>query len=134
MEAGLALQQAMRTALLAHVPLTTALGGAHIFDEVPRGSKEPYVVFSALETRDWSVKEAKAHEHFVTIEVLTPRRTRTDAQALVGLIETVLDNATLVLSGHDLVNLRQIFWTVARSKGSENFGAVLRFRAATEPV
>jgi Protein of unknown function (DUF3168) len=134
MEAGLALQQAMRAALLANSALTTVLGGAHIFDEIPRGAKEPYVAFSTLETRDWSVKDAKAHEHFITLDVATARRTRADAQAIAGAIEQVLDNATLTLAGHVLINLRLVFWTIAKPRGSENFGATLRFRAATEPL
>lgn len=134
MEAGQALQTAMRAALLAHAPLVTALGGAHVFDEVPRGAKEPYAAFANIETRDWSVKDAKAHEHFITIEIATARRTRADAQSIVGLIETVLDNATLSLTGHVLVNLRMVFWTVGKQRNSENFGATIRFRAATEPL
>ena len=64
-----ALQEAMRAQLLAHAPLTALLGGAHVFDEVPRGEKSPHVVFAAIETRDWSVSGQKAHEHFVTLEV-----------------------------------------------------------------
>ena len=44
---ALALQSAMREALLAHAPLLALLGGGHVFDEVPRGEQEPYVAFAA---------------------------------------------------------------------------------------
>ena len=50
--AALALQIAMRDCLLAHAPLLALLGGGHVFDEVPRGSQEPYVAFTGIETRD----------------------------------------------------------------------------------
>ncbi len=129
---ALALQSAMREALLAHAPLLAILGGGHVFDEVPRGSQEPYVVFAAIETRDWSVQGQKAHEHFVTLEVKTRSRSRKPAQDIVSEIETVLDDAGLTLAGHALVNLRLIFWTVAKS--NEHFGAVVKFRAATEEI
>lgn len=131
---GLALQQAMRSALLARGALTTLLGGAHVHDELPRGAKAPYVAFTALETRDWSTADRKAHEHFVTLEVSTNARKRDDAQAIAQEIETALDGASLVLDAHVLVNLRLIFSNVTRTKSTENFGAVLRFRAATEPI
>lgn len=132
MSSALALQIAMRNALLAHAPLLELLGGGHVFDELPRGSQEPYVAFAALETRDWSVQGQKAHEHFVTLEVRTKSRSRALAQDIVWEIETVLDNADLTLSGHALINLRLTFLTVAKS--NEVFGALVKFRAATEPL
>ena len=76
MSSALALQIAMREALLAHAPLLELLGGGHVFDELPRGAHEPYVAFAGLETRDWSVQEQKAHEHFVTLDVKTRSRSR----------------------------------------------------------
>jgi hypothetical protein len=132
MSSALALQIAMREALLAHAPLLELLGGGHVFDELPRGAHEPYVAFAGLETRDWSVQEQKGHEHFVTLEVKTRSRSRELAQDIAGEIETALDNADLTLPGHILVSLRLSFLTVARS--NEFFGAVLKFRAATEPL
>ncbi len=134
MNAALSLQQAMRNTLLNHAPLTTLLGGAHIFDELPRGEHPPYVAFTDIETRDWSVTDQKAHEHFITIEVATNERSRAAAQKIAQEIETALDMASLTLVGHRLINLRNIFWSVSRKKSTDNFGATLRFRAASEPI
>ena len=134
MNAALALVEAMRAALLADTALTALLGGAHVFDEVPRGEPPLHVSFATVETRDWSVMEQKAHEHFVTIDVTTNERGRTRAQAICNRIEAVLDNADLALTDHHLVNLRLIFWNVARQKNDKTFGATLRLRAATEPL
>jgi hypothetical protein len=134
MNAALALQQAMRAALLADTALIALLGGAHIFDEVPRGEPPLSVSFAGIETRDWSVMDQKAHEHFVTMDVSTNERGRTQAQSICNRIEAVLDNANLTLAGHRLVNLRVVFWSVARPKSDPKFGATLRFRAATEPL
>jgi hypothetical protein len=130
--AALTLQIAMRDRLLAHAPLLALLGGGHVFDEVPRGGQEPHVVFAGIETRDWSVQDQKAHEHFVTLDVKTKSRSRKLAQEIVGEIEAALDGAALTLAGHVLVNLRTTFWTVARS--NEFFGATVKFRAATEGI
>jgi Protein of unknown function (DUF3168) len=134
MNAAQSLQQAMRATLIARTPLTALLGGAHIFDEVPRGANPSYVAFNGIETRDWSVADQKAHEHFVTLEIATNARTRSLAQSIANEVEAALDNAALVLVDHKLVNLRIIFINVIRNNKTENFNAVLRFRAATEPV
>lgn len=134
MNAASATQIAMRSALLARAPLLSLLGGAHIFEEVPRGANAPYVAFTAIETRDWSVADQKAHEHFVTLEVLSNQRSRAAAQAIANEIETALDNANLILQDHKLINLRVVFTTVMRNNKSDNFGATIRYRAATEPL
>jgi hypothetical protein len=42
------------------------------------------VAFAGTETRDWSVMDAKAHEHFVTLDVATRLRTRSLAQEIAG--------------------------------------------------
>lgn len=128
-----ALQEAMRAALLAHAPLIALLGGRHVHDEKPRGATASFVAFDDIETRDWSVSGQKAHEHFVTLSVQTNSRSRRLAQDIVAAIEAALDGAALALDGHALVNLRLVFWTVAKMRGSENVSATLRFRAATEP-
>ena len=129
-----ALQEAMRGTLLAHAPLVSLLQGHYVYDEVPRGANIPMVVFGDIETRDWSTAGKLAHEHFVTLEVKTNRRDRSLAQAIVSEVETALDGAALNLAGHALVNLRLVFWSVARLKGQEQFGATVRYRAATEPL
>ena len=38
------------------------------------------------------------------------------AQAICNRIEAVLDNASLTLADHRLINLRVVFWSVARTK------------------
>ncbi len=134
MNPGQALTEAMRAALIAHAPLRLLLGGAHVHEELPRGAKEPLVSFDAIETRDWSTAEQKAHEHFVTLAVRSGSRGRSLAQQILDEIEAVLDGASLSLAGHRLVNLRIVFWSVTRGRDGETFGANVRFRAATEPL
>lgn len=126
----MALVEAMRARLIADAPLKALLGGAHVFDEVPRGAPRSYLEFTALETRDWSTAEEMAHEHFVGLAIRTNSRSRRLAEELSAAVQAALDGAALVLAGHRLVNLRVVFWTVSRS--AAGYGASLRFRAATE--
>ena len=133
MQPGLAVQQAMKTILAMRPALTTLLGGSHIYDELPRGATAPYVVFNAIETRDWSVADQKAHESFVTLEITSKSRSRVQAQSIIQEIEMALDGVRPSLVDHNLVNLRCVFISAARQKSTEFFSATMRFRAATEP-
>lgn len=130
--AGLALQQAMRGALIADPALRALLGGAHVYDEVPRGAPAGYVEFTAIETRDWSTMAEPGLEHFVSLAVRSNSRGRTHAEEICAAVGAVLDGAALTLAGHRLVNLSMVFWSVMKS--GQSYGATLRFRAATEPV
>ncbi len=130
---ALALLTAMRNALLADNALNLLLGGAHVYEELPRGAPPTHVSFGEAETRDWSTADQKAHEHFVTISIRTNSRSRSLAQNILSEIETALDGAALVLTGHRLVNLRLTFWSVSKDRSGETFNATARFRAATEP-
>ena len=130
--AGLALQEAMRAALLASDAVKAALGGAYVFDEVPRGAPPAYVEFTGLDTRDWSTFGGGGLEHFVSLVVRSNSRGRKQAQEISAAVQAVLDNAALTLAGHRLVNLHLVFWSVV--KNGQSYGASLRFRAATEPL
>jgi hypothetical protein len=134
MNAGLSLQTAIREVLAAHAPLKALLGGNRIHDEVPRGEHAPFVAIEDIETRDWSVIDEKAHEHFITVLIQTGERSRKAAQLIAQEIEATLDKATLALSGHRLINLRLTSSSITRRKTTETFGASLRFRAVTEPL
>jgi hypothetical protein len=130
--AASALRMGMQAAMLAHAPLLAKLGGAHVFEEVPRGAQPPFVTFSTIDTRDRSDFGLRAHEHFVTLEVRTNSRARGLAEAIVEEIEVALDDAPVVLAGHALIDLRLESWVIQRD--GVFFGARLRFRAATEPL
>ena len=133
MQPGLDVQQAMITALASRPALKTLLGGAHVFDELPRGATAPYVMFTTIETRDWSVADQKAHENFLTLEVVSKSRSRAQAQNIVQEIELALDGAALTLVDNNLISLRCVFISAARQKSADYFSATMRFRAATEP-
>jgi len=130
--AGLALQEAMRTALIADPTLKKLLGGAYVFDEVPRGAPPTYVEFTSLDTRDWSTMSEVGFEHVVSIVVRSNSRSRKPAQEISAAVEAVLDGAALAVPGHRLVSVRLVFWSVMKT--GQTYGASLRFRAATEPL
>jgi Protein of unknown function (DUF3168) len=129
---SLALQRAMLSRLAADSSLAALVGGSAIYDDVPQGTRPPYVSFGDIATRDWSTKEARGEEHFATLFVWSRERGRKQAYAIIGAIDAALDGAALVLEGHRLVNLSTTFWTVARD--GENYRGIVRLRAATERI
>ena len=129
---GFALQEAMRATLIADPTLKALLGGAHVYDEVPRGAPPSYVEFTALDTRDWSTFAEKGFEHFVSVVVRSNSRSRQQAQEISSAVEAALDGAAFAIPGHRLVNLTLVFWSVMKT--GQTYGASLRFRAATEPL
>ena len=127
MSPALALQKAMRDALLAHPGWTVA-----VYDHVPPGAAAPHVFFGGTETRDWSTKTERGHEHFVTLRVKSKADGRKEAQSLIAMIEAALDNAALALGGHRLVNLRLTLWSAERD--GDRYNGAARFRAVTEVI
>ena len=122
----------MRATLIADAGVRAALGGAYVFDEVPRGAPPAYVEFTGLDTRDWSTFGEGGLEHFVTLAVRSRSRGRSQAQAISAAVQAALHGAAPTLAGHRLVNLRLVFWSVVKT--GQTYGASLRFRAATEPL
>jgi hypothetical protein len=155
MQPGLDVQQAMLATLASRSSLIALLGGAYIFDEIPHGITAPNVVFTTIETRDWSVADQKAHESFITLEIKSKSRSRIQVQNIIQEIELALDGAALTLAANNLINLRCVFISAAlpklrqlasaersklnsasasaREKSNQLFTATMRFRAATEP-
>jgi hypothetical protein len=127
---SLALQKAMLSRLAADPSVAALLGGSGIYDDVPQGTRPPYVSFGDIATRDWSTKDARAEEHFATLFVWSRERGRKQAYEIIAAIDAALDGAALVLDGHRLVSLSTTFWTVARE--GENYRGIVRLRAATE--
>lgn len=120
----------MRARLAADAPLAALLGGPLIYDDVPQGTHKPYVTFGDIATRDWSTKDARGEEHFVTLTVWSGARGRKETYGIIAAIDAALDGAALALDGHRLVALATTFWTVVRDQ--EDYRGIVRLRAATE--
>lgn len=130
---ALALQKAMRAALLAHTPLT-AIIGTKVFDAVLQGTVPPYVVFDRIEMRDWSTKDTRSFEHIVTIHVWSRRESKQQAYEIIAAMDGALDNQALVLDGHHLVSLSTVFWTALRTPDGRYHHGIMRLRATTEEI
>jgi hypothetical protein len=129
----LALQIALRSALLSAPTVTELIGPGAVLDDVPQGTRPPYLHIGDLETRDWSTQTSRGHEHFVTLHVWSNHRSRKQCYELIDAIDTTLAAGGLALTGHVLVSLSTIFWTVLHELGNGLYHGIMRLRAVTEP-
>lgn len=128
------LQKAIYAALTADAALTTLLGGAHIYDDVPRGAELPYITFGQSSVRDWSTGTDPGFEHLFTLHVWTRVNGERMAHQIMSALRDGLHDAALTLSGFKLVNLRHEFSDSFRDADGETIHGVVRYRAVTEPV
>ncbi|MEM7619809.1 MAG: DUF3168 domain-containing protein [Pseudomonadota bacterium] len=128
-----ALQSAIYTALVGSSALTTLLGGAHVYDDVPQDISPPYMTIGQNILRDWSTGTEVGEEHEITLNIWSKSSGRKQVQDIAETVRTLLHDKSLMLTDHNLVNLRQTFLDFRREPDGEHYRAVMRFRAVTEP-
>lgn len=128
----IALRKAMRARLLSNVELSTALGGAKIYEEAPRGVETPYALFMDAQMRDWSGALSRGAEQYSTIAVISSERGLGLALAIAQQIVDLLDEAPLSLDGHALVDLRFVSLDAKRDASGRFARVSILFRATTE--
>lgn len=132
--AAWALQQSIFMALSGNVTVTGLLGGARIFDDVPRGAQFPYVTFGQSTMRDFSTGSEEGREHVVTLHVWSRAAGRKEAHEIIDALREALHDASLTLTGHRLVNLRYELSDARRDPDGETYQGIVRYRAVTEPL
>lgn len=128
------LQVAIHQALTTSPAVTSLLGGAHVYDHVPRDQGFPFVSFGVTSERDWSTGSDAGGEHIVTLHVWSKAAGRHEADHIAAAVRAVLHDQALILTGHRLVNLRQEITETRREVDNEIYHGVIRFRAVTEPT
>ncbi len=132
--ANLALRAAIHHALIADSGLTTALGGARVYDAPPRGAVFPYVTLGEARVTDASSDDGPTQEHLLTLHAWSRQGGHKEAHGIAGALLQALDDAPLTPDGHRLVNMRFAVADIRRENDGRIYHAVVRFRAVTEPV
>ncbi len=131
---GLALQQAIFALLSADAGLVAQLGGARIFDHVPRPTDAPYVHLGEMTVRDFSTATETGAEIRFSIVVWSRELGRGQALEVAQTVIALLHDQPLVLDGHLLINLRHTATETTRGDTTSGRRALARFRAVTEPL
>jgi hypothetical protein len=128
------LQKAIYAALVAHAPLVGLLGGARVYDDVPRGAEFPYVTFGPATMRDWSTGTETGAEHLVTLRAWSKSGGEKQVHEILEAVRAALHETGLVVAGHRLVGLRHELSDTIRGADGETYQGIARFRAVTEPA
>jgi hypothetical protein len=131
--ASFALQSAVFSALMADETVQS-LVSTRVFDAVPREPTFPYAVLGDGKETNFDTATEEGSEHVFIVTIWSRNGGHKEAKSIADAIRFVLNNATLSLDGHALVDLRFLDCTYARSSDGETYSALLRFRAVTEPT
>ncbi|MEZ5841429.1 MAG: DUF3168 domain-containing protein [Hyphomicrobiales bacterium] len=133
-QAGWALQKGVFDKLAADAVVTERLGGARIYDDVPRKAEFPYVTFGQSTLYDWSTGTEDGAEHVLTLHVWSNGGGKRETFEIMDAVTASLSGQSLALSGHHLVSLRLEFAEARRDPDRLTYHGILRFRAVTEPI
>lgn len=131
---SVALRAAIHGALRADGALVAALGGAHVYDELPRNAAFPYVTLGEARLLDASSDDGPTQEHQLTLHAWSREGGHREAHVIAGALLQALDDAPLSPDGHRLVNLRFTIADIRRESDGRTYHALVRFRAVTEPL
>lgn len=129
----LALRRAIIDTASADTELTSLMGGAlRLYDEPPRNAEPVYALFGDVTAQDWSTDTDRGHEQNLTLVVWSERGTARAGLSVAERLAAILDDASLILDGHRLVNLRVTEIASARDKDTQLARITLHLRAVTE--
>jgi len=134
MSSAWALQEAIYAALTADAGLRALLGDpARIYDDAPADAVFPFLTIGQARQSDWPGAPGGA-AHALTLHVWSRYAGRKEVKDVMAAVYAVLHDASLAVSGQQLVNLRFVFGDVFRKQDGDTYQGLMRYRAVTEPV
>jgi len=126
------LQKAVFEALAANAAVTALLGGGKIYDHAPANVAFPYLTFGGTGIFDWSTGTESGTEQLFTLHVWSKAKGKKETLAIMEAVRALLDDGSLELDAHHLVNMRLEFAEARYDEDLSVHHGLLRFRAVTE--
>tara|TARA_R110001632_G_scaffold185945_1_gene306282 strand:+ start:551 stop:958 length:408 start_codon:yes stop_codon:yes gene_type:complete len=123
-----ALQQAVYSTLSSDNELTSTLG-AGVYDDVPQGSSFPFVQLGDDGATDYSTVDLVGSETTVNIHVWSQGHGSKETKDIMDRIHTLLHDASISVTGYNLINNRFEFSDVLRDPDGITRHGVMRLRA-----
>lgn len=128
-----ALQAAVYATLTGDAALTAIIGTDGVHDRLLNRTDMPYVLIREMTATDYGADGDGMQEILLVLEAWSARAGHAEAQALAGLVRSVLDDAALVLGdGFSLVSLLHRKTRVRREARTRLHYAEMIFRAVVE--
>jgi len=131
--ASWALQSAVFAALTADATLQSLID-TRLYDAVPLNPTFPYVVLGDGKETNADTATEEGSEHQFNVTVWSQGGGHQESKSIADAVRFRLNNATLSLDGHALVDLRFQDCEYARESDGQTYSATLSFRAVTEPT
>jgi len=131
--ASWALQSAVFAALTADATLQSLID-TRLYDAVPLNPTFPYVVLGDGKETSADTATEEGSEHQFNVTVWSQGGGHQESKSIADAVRFRLNNATLSLDGHALVDLRFQDCEYARESDGQTYSATLSFRAVTEPT
>lgn len=132
--AELAFQEAVFGLLVNDSVLVELLGGAKIYDRAPEGAIFPYITFAGVNTRDASTASESGLECRLTLNIWSRYHGKRQALDILQRIRALLEDGTVALSHHVLVNLMEEFADVSQDRDRLTYRGLIRYRAFIETM
>jgi len=133
MDAISSLRQALYQHLTADAAITSLIAG-RVYDEPPRAPTFPFLTLGEVRLSDASTGSGPMSEQALTLHLFSQQGGLAEAQAVTGALIACLDDVSLTLAGHALVNLRFTLADLRRESDGRSYHAIVRFRALTAPL
>lgn len=131
----LALRRAILDVASGDAELAALMGGTlRLYDEPPRNAEPVYALFGDATAEDWSTDTDRGHEQTMSLVVWCERGSARTGLAAAERFAVLLDDASLALDRHRLVNLRMTEIASERDKDTQLTRVTIRLRAVTECV
>jgi hypothetical protein len=130
-DAQSALSAAIFTTLTTNSELAALIGANGFHDRLLNKAAMPYVLLREISSTEWGSDNDGGLEHQIVIEAWSSKAGHAQAQAMAGLIHGTLDNKSLTLAGHTLVNLAHTRTRTRREAKTDAHVAEMAFRAVT---
>ncbi len=127
------LQKAIHASLVADAAFSSLVGG-RIFDRPPQDAAFPFVTLGDTDVEPDGAGSEGAAIHRLALSVWSRARGRRETKEIMSAIDGVLQDASLILTDHVLVNLQLERASVSYASEAEALRGRLVFRAYTEPT
>ncbi|WOF73366.1 DUF3168 domain-containing protein [Parvibaculaceae bacterium PLY_AMNH_Bact1] len=127
------LQKAIHAGLVADAGLSSLVGD-RVFDRPPQDAAFPFVTLGDTDVEPDGAGSEGAAIHRLALSVWSRTRGRRETKEIMSAIDGVLQDASLILTDHVLVNLQLERASVSYASEAEALRGRLVFRAYTEPT
>jgi len=127
------LQKAIHASLVGNASLSSLVGG-RVYDRPPQDATFPFVTLGDTEVEPDGAGSEGAAIHRLALSVWSRARGRREVKEIMSVIDAALEDESLPMTGHVLVNLQLERASVSYASDAEALRGRLVFRAYTEPT